>query len=433
MAASRSLLLGVVVLTATLFAVSAYAQTSRTGQERRGSNAEERARGGEETPLLFPDAIRVEPGHKVSPRLSRPLGQMVEALNDGEAAKALELAEAAIANERASAYDKAFAAQVAANAAMDLDDLPGSIAYQKQAVDLNALNNEAHYSVMYSMAINQLNNEQVKDAIATLSVLIDETKTRNADIHYALAQTLAQDEQYPAAIEALKHALSLVPEPKADWLRLLQVAYMEAEQPAEAAAIGEKLLVMFPDDKRQIFALASSYLDFEQQEKAVALLEGARTRGLFTESRDYQTLYSLYFNIDAREKDVIAVIDEGLSKNILKRDLQTLNALAQAAYFSEDMPKAIATYKEAAVLDPKGETGLNLAKVLSAEAEDAQARDAAKAALAKGVAKPGEAWMVIARSESQLDNAAAMRVALQEAAKYPETRDQANRMLQQNR
>ena len=76
---------------------------------------------------------------------------------------------------------------------------------------------------------------------------------------------------------------------------------------------------------------------------------------------------------------------------------------------------------------------MNYAKVLSGEAEDAAARDAAKAALAKGLSKPGEAWMVIARSEAQLDNMGATRAALQEAAKYPETREQADRMLQQIR
>lgn len=248
-----------------------------------------------------------------------------------------------------------------------------------------------------------------------------------------LASALFQDERFADAIASVNKAISLAPEPKDEWLRLLQAAYAENDQQAESVKVGEQLLARTPDDKRLVFALASSYLDLEQEAKAEALLQQARTKGLFTEARDYQALYSILFNMDGKEKDVITVIEDGLGKGLLKRDLQTLGALAQAAYFAEDMPKAIATYKEAAALDPKGETGLNYAKVLSAEARDAEARDAAKAALAKGVAKPGEAWMVIARSESQLDNVAATRAALQEAAKFPEAREQATKMLQQNR
>jgi hypothetical protein len=41
--------------------------------------------------------------------------------------------------------------------------------------------------------------------------------------------------------------------------------------------------------------------------------------------------------------------------------------------------------------------------------------------------------MVIARSENGLNNMPAFRAALQEAAKHPETREQATRMLSQLR
>ncbi len=437
MAATRHLLIGVAVLTAALSAVPAQAQNSGGRQSYMERRADERrnTQGDkiEEQAVLFPNATRAEPTAKGSSRLQRQLNSMIEALNGDDAPKALELAQEIIANERANAYEKSLAYQVAGNSSADLDDLPAAIEFLKQALATNGLDNNSHYSVMQNVASFQMNNDQPADAVTTLQQLIAETRTEKPEIHAILASALFQTENFAAAIESLKKALSYTTEPKDDWLKLLQAAYAESEQPAEAVKIGEQLLARNPDDKRQMLALASSYLDLDQGEKAAAMLEQARAKGLFTETRDYQALYTLYFNIEGREKDVIGVIEEGLTKGILKRDLQTLNALAQAAYFSEDMPKAIASYKEAAALDPKGETGLNLAKVLSGEAEDAQARDAAKAALAKGVAKPGEAWMVIARSESQLDNTAATRAALQEAAKYPETRDQANRMLQQNR
>jgi predicted Zn-dependent protease len=429
MAAFRTVLLGVAVLTAALSALPVDAQTARSsGGDRRGQQSRE------EAPKLFPKATRSAEAGKVGSRLQRPINAMIEALNEkDDPAKARELADGVLANARANAYEKSLAAQVAGSAAADLDDVDASIAYLKRALAENGLDNESHYSAMQNLAISQLNNDQATDAIATMNQLIAETQTENADIHYALSNAYLQNEQYAEGIESLKKAIGYANPLKPEWQKLLMSAYMEAENPAEAAKVGEQMLAASPDDKRLLLTLAAAYLDLEQEAKAIALLEGARSRGLLTEARDYQTLYALYFNADSKEREVIAVINEGLSKGLLKRDLPTLSALAQAAYFAEDMDLAIAAYKEAAALDPKGETGLNYAKVLSAEARDAEARDAAKAALAKGVAKPGEAWMVIARSENELDNTPAMRAALQEAAKHAETREQAARMLSQIR
>lgn len=427
MAATRTVLLGIAVLTAAFAAMPVDAQMPRDARERN--------RGAQEEPAkFFPDATRVVEEGKVSRGLQRQLNDMIAALNEkDDPAKARELAEAVLANDRANAYEKSVAAQVAGSAAGELDDIPASITFMERAIAENGLDNEQHYGTMQNLAITYLSNEQADKAIPLFARLIEETKTTNPDFHFALAGAYYETEQYPQAVEALKRTMTLAPTPKAEWLRLLASAYTESEQPAEAAKALEQLVALQPDDKRLILALASSYIDLEQPDKAIATIEGARSRGLLTEARDYQNLYALYFNIDGKEKDVIAVINEGLSKGILSRDLPTLNALAQAAYFAEDMDLAIATYKEGAALDPKGETALNYAKVLSGEARDAEARDAAKAALAKGVAKPGEAWMVIARSENELDNRPAVRAALQEAAKYPETREQANRMLSQLR
>lgn len=429
MAANRSLLLGIAVLTAALSALPADAQTSRSGGgDRRGASSEA-------TPAkVFPDATREVAEGKVSRGLQRQLNDMIEALNDkDDPAKAREIADAVLANERANAYEKSVAAQVAGNAANELDDLAASIAYAERALAENGLDNESHYATMQNLAITYLSNEQPDKAIATLERLISETQTKNPDILFALAGAQYESEQYPQAIETLKRTIALAPTPKQEWVRLLASAYTESEQPAEAAKALEQLVALQPDDKRVILALAGAYIDLEQSDKAIATIEGARSRGLLTEARDYQNLYALYFNMEGKEKEVIAVINEGLSKGVLTRDVATLGALAQAAYFADDMPLAIATYKEAAALDPKGETGLNYAKVLSAEARDAEARDAAKAALAKGVSKPGEAWMVIARSENELDNRPAVRAALVEAAKHAETREQANKMLSQLR
>jgi hypothetical protein len=61
----------------------------------------------------------------------------------------------------------------------------------------------------------------------------------------------------------------------------------------------------------------------------------------------------------------------------------------------------------------------------------AEAKAAALSAKAKGVKRPGDVYQLLARAEHGLHNEAASKAALQEAAKYPESRKWAEAALRQ--
>ena len=121
-----------------------------------------------------------------------------------------------------------------------------------------------------------------------------------------------------------------------------------------------------------------------------------RAAGLMTEEKDYRQLYLTYANMEGKEKDVIAVVNEGLQKGVVKPDYQTYLALAQAYYYSEQIPQAIEAWQKAAPLSKDGETYLNLARVLWQEGRIPEAKVAARAALDKGLKKPDDAKKIIA-------------------------------------
>ena len=131
-------------------------------------------------------------------------------------------------------------------------------------------------------------------------------------------------------------------------------------------------------------------------DQAAAVMDKLRASGQLTEEREYKQLYWIYANTENKEKDVIAVINEGLSKGILKPDYQVYLALAQSYYYSEQIPQAIDAWKKAAPLSSNGETYLNLARVLHSEGRIPEAKQAARDALAKGGLKnPGDASKII--------------------------------------
>ena len=370
------------------------------------------ARRGEQKKeeVLYPDATRQEPEAKGSPKVQTKLNKLIEAYNKAleqeDEAKATAgyttartLADEIIANGSANAYDKALAAQIASQAALNTDDEAAAEGYLKQAVDANALGNNQHFQLMLQLAQLQLQKDDYTNGFATLDKYLAESKSkRPADFAFK-GQYLYQADRFAECIPPLKQAIetSTNPEDKVDnWTQILMVCYQEAGQLAEAVKVAEQLAAKSPNDKRAQMNLASIYLNSEQEAKAAAVLEKLRAAGLMTEEKDYRQIYLTYANMEGKEKDVIAVVNEGLQKGVVKPDYQTYLALAQAYYYSEQIPQAIEAWQKAAPLSKDGETYLNLARVLWQEGRIPEAKVAARAALDKGLKKPDDAKKIIA-------------------------------------
>ncbi|MBD9370905.1 tetratricopeptide repeat protein [Xanthomonas sp. XNM01] len=346
--------------------------------------------------VRYPEATRTEPAAKPSSRLNSKISKLFAAYNkDGQDAEVRTLADDILATEGAGAYDIAIAAQLAAQAAYNQDDTAAAKSYLQRAIDANGLDNNGHYQSMMMLAQLQLADDELDAGVATLDKYLAETKSQKPEDLVLKGQALYQQERYQDAIPVLKQAIDANPDAPASWTQMLMASYLSSEQIPQALAVAEQLAAKTPDDKRAQMNLASVYAQAEQMDKAAAVLEKLRAAGQLTEEREYRQLYVTYANMDGREKDVIAVINEGISKGVLKQDYQTYLALAQSYYYSDQIPQAIDAWQKAAPLSNDGETYLNLARVLHGENRIPEARQAAQQALAKGVRKPEDAKKII--------------------------------------
>lgn len=370
--------------------VSYAAQTTRDRAERSGKSSQKQD-------ILYPDATREEPKAKGSPKLQAKLQKLIDVYNKDDFAATRTQADEILANPIATDYDKGVAAQLASQAAYNTDDTPGTVAYLKQAIQLNSLDNNAHYQLMYMLAGLQLQEDQLAEGLTTLDRYLAETKSQKPDELILKGQALYQQEKYAEAIPVLKQAIESSPEPKDNWQQLLMASYAEAGQSGEAIKTAEQLAAKSPNDKKAQMNLASIYLQADKMDQAAATLEKLRATGQITEEKEYRQLYTTYANMDGKEKEVISVINEGLQKGVLKPDQQTYLALAQSYYYSDQPDPAIEAWKKAAPLSQDGETYLNLAKVLWQENRLPEAKQAAKSALEKGVKKPEDAKKIIAQ------------------------------------
>lgn len=397
MTPTRTLLASAVIAIIGLTgAAEAWAQSTagaraerRAAQERAAQQAQPAAEA------RYPNATREEPTERATQRMVPQLQRVSTHYDQGETQEAVAAADRLIADSRANNYERAMAARLAGASLVNEDDAR-AIQYLQQAIQFNGLNNNDHYETMYLVAQLQAQQEgQLPQALATTDRLISETRSNRGDFQAVRGSILYNMERYPEALEALKLAVEHLDPPRDDVNQLLMATFAELGQTAEAITLAERIAASRPDDVRAQMNLATVYMQAEQSERAVAVLERLRASGRLTEARDYRNLYAMYSNAQGQERKAIEVINEGLAKGILQDGYDTQNALAQAYYFSEQTDQAIAAWQKAAPLAPDGRTYLNLARALFNEGRMAEARTAAQAAIDKGLSNPEEARRII--------------------------------------
>lgn len=391
----RSLLAAAIVGVLAFGAVTqVHAQSAQERRANRGQKSE--ARQTTKAVEQYPDASRTSPDAKATAKVTPKLRKMMDLYDADKSAEARAIADEIIANSAANAYDHAFAAQIGAQIAYEADDNAAAMAYLNKVLEFNGLDNNGHFGALLMLAQLQLQEDNYAGALATIDRFLTETRTQKPEHLVLKGNALYRLDRYPEAAVVLKQAIAASSEPKADWQQLLMATYFETGQGAEAAKIAETLAAGNPGDKRAQMNLVAVYLQGDMYDKAVAVLEKMRSAGQLTEDRDYRQLYSVYLNLDGKEKQAAGVINDGIAKGVLKPDFQAYLALAQAYYFSDQTGPSIDAYKKAAPLAPDGETYLNLARVLWQEDRIAEAREAARQAIAKGVKKPDDAKKILA-------------------------------------
>jgi tetratricopeptide (TPR) repeat protein len=378
----------------------------------------------------FPNATRKDSDEKPGSKAKTKLNKINAQLQSQQFPEAIAGAEAILSDPKSSPIEKAWAAQYATFAARDNDEIERAIGFATQALDLDVLPNAYHFQLMLELASLQSRSDKFTEALATLDRYLADTKSADPQAHLLRGQAYYEMDKYAEAIDALK--LAVGPDGKAsdNVNALLMHSYLGAERYPEAIAMAEQTAAAAPNDKKAQLNLAAIYAQAEQPAKAVAIFERLRNAKQLTDTKDYEAGISVLNQLDGREADLVAFINDGLAKGVLKPSSNVYGVLGQAYYGMDNLAEAIAAWGKGAPLSPNGELFLNLAVISNQADKYAEAKAAAQQAIAKGVRKPGKAWMVIAEAEQGLGSGnAAIAAAYREAAKDPATRDDAQKML----
>jgi len=367
MPSRRSLMIALALSTMVAIAAPAWAQedygVGRQSQREKRDAARAAKKGDQpEVVQQYPLATREAPEAKASRKGLKSLQALTETFQAGDSAATLAAARAIYDSADSNPYEKAFAYQVAGNAAANEGDNATAAAMFTQALAANGLDNNNHYTVMFNLAVTQYGEDQFEPALATLDRFLSETKADKPEI------------------TALRGGL-----------------LMSLERYTDAAALYAAELAKHPDDRTLRMNAVAAYQANDQMDKAAELLAAAQANGQLTEPNEYRALYVTYINSD-RDKDAIAVIEQGMASGVLKPDpdlAKDFMVLGQRAYYNDDDATAIEMYKRAASMAADGEAALNLAKIYAEAGRKAEAKAAAQEALDKGVKDPADARKVL--------------------------------------
>jgi tetratricopeptide (TPR) repeat protein len=399
---STLLLSAALVLLVPALPEAAYAQTGGVDTRPANTRAAKRALEAKKNAAtkqapLYPAATRESPKQSGDPKLAKQMEALFKLQEgDGNEDEIIAKADAVLADGRANAWDKSSAAYLAGSAwqAKDGNDFSNAIKYYQQAVDNNGLHNNNHYRAQLQLAQMLAAEERYPDALAQVDKFLAETKSEDTAAYNIKAQVL-----------------------------------LGMDKPKEAAAVLEKLLASKPDDKKLMMNLASLYQQSGDDAASVRMFEKMRAAGLLSEQRDYEVGFSLLANAEGREKDAIALVEEGEKKGVLTPTASMYSYIGHHYYGEDQTAKAAEYWTKGAPGSKDGELALNLAKLQVGEEKWAEAKAAAKLAQQKGVKRPGEAWQMLAQAEEGLGNKAAATAAIREAAKHPESKKWADAKL----
>jgi tetratricopeptide (TPR) repeat protein len=381
-------------------------------------------------PDLFPNTKRAEPRTSMSEASAKKFNAAQEAMNEENYTKAKESLQPILDNKKSSPYERAMAMTYLANVAWEEDEMAKALDYNQQAIALDAMPNEAQFNAIYQVSQMNLMEERYDASLASIDQWFALTGAETADAWALKGNALYRLDKFPEAAQAIERANQLSTAPNDAWNQMLLASYMEGENYPAAAKAAEGILAKNPQDKDVTLTLASIYNEMEQNDKALAVLEGAYQQGLLKDAKDLKQLYQMYNYLEQPAK-AAEVITAGLASGALEPGLDAYRGLGDAYSQSENWDQAIDAYAKAAPYAQDGEMEFQRGHLMIQEKDQhAEGKKAIQAALAKGnLKREGEAWILLGNAEYEMGNEAAAIAAYQKAAGFPKTKAMAESWL----
>jgi len=343
----------------------------------------------------------------------------------------------ALADQKTNEYEKASVWMTYAYLYAEQENYNGSITAFLNAISLSnpdeglGLPRGQVISTKYNLGQLYMVVERYQDAINILEEWRREAETVNSGALVLLANAYFQLERYRTAIPLVIEAIDLEPEPREQWYQLLLAAYFELEDYVSGKDLLEIMVDLFTTKKAYFIQLAALYGELDRDQESFAVLVMADKQGFLTEESELVRLARMYMFQETPIK-AAEVMNRGFKNEVLKRNSENLEILANAYFNSREFAKAIPPLKEAADRSDKGKLSYRLGQAYLQDEEWAKAEVALSKSLEKkGMSKndEGMVWMLIGITQLERERFTAARRSMVRSQRFNNTKSDAGKWI----
>jgi tetratricopeptide (TPR) repeat protein len=332
-----------------------------------------------------------------------------------------------------SKYLRAIINQALAQVEWSRENFDAALGYFERAVELDALPDQTHFSLMYQLAQLYFMKARYGDALERLELWfckVPEEKITSAA--YVLKASIhAQQKDYPRALEAIDTAIAMDPDPREQWYQLKLAVHYEMEQFPQAAQTLEIIISRWPDKKIYWTQLSQIYYKLKQEEQALAVMALAYRRDMLDKQTDITYLSSLYSGADVPFK-AAEVLENGIRDGIVEGSKKHWTVVADAWYAAEELERSLSAYEQAGRVAGDGDIDLRRGYILIDLERWPAAADALTRALDKGglsERKTGEAYLLRGMAQFNLGEFDRASADWGRASRYQGTRESARQWM----
>jgi tetratricopeptide (TPR) repeat protein len=330
-------------------------------------------------------------------------------------------------------YQKAIMAQALAQIEWARSNYDSSLQYFETAVELDALPDLAHFSLMYQIAQLYYMKDRYDEALDKLELWMCKVPPEKitAEAYVLKASIFAQKKDWKNVIASIETAISMSDAPKEGWYQLKLASHFELEQFPKAAETLEVMIQSWPGKKDYWVQLSQIYYKLKKNDEALSIMALAYRRNMLENQLDIIYLSNLYANNDVPFK-AAGVLQKGIEDGFVESNKKHWTAVADGWYAAEEMEKALFAYEKAGQASDDGEIDLRRAYILVDMERWSEASEAVAAALEKGgfnERKTGDAYVIQGMSEFNLGNYDKASTAWGRASKYPRAKNSAQQWM----
>jgi tetratricopeptide (TPR) repeat protein len=355
---------------------------------------------------------RKDKGNLMGERTFRRIEAINKMYAEKEYDKAIKAVNALLDSGNLNDYEKAMANQMAGYVYAEQGKYNQALPYFEQAVTLDALPNQAHFGMMYSLAQLYAQQGQHQKTIGLLSEWFDYQADPPGQSYILMASSYAQLEQYDKALPWVRKAIqSEGAKAQESWYQLELAILFEMKRYGEAATLLRRMVARWPDKLRYWEMLSGAYQEQSKDADSLAVLMAAYQHGLLyddkatPEQTEKKLLNVVRMNMFQDSPYVAGkILESEMKAGRIQPTEKNLELQLSAWKAAREFDKGIAIIDQLAPMTKSGELYFEKAQMLMEQNEWAGTIAACEQALEQGnLKKPGGVYLVMGIAANELD------------------------------